>query len=325
MLLFWHIRRFKGSIPVILFVFISIFSSCRRSPETIHIIHAGSLSVPVKEAADSFMRDNPGIKVLTEAWGSKAGARRISEMDVPCDVYISADYNVIDIFLIPGHASWNISFAGNEMAVVFNQGSRYSDEIDSNNWYEILLRDDVIYGRSDPHSDPCGVRAVFTAKLAEIFYDEPAFSERLLSRHHKMIRPKETDLLALLEKNALDYIFLYRSVAEQHDLNFIELPVQLNLRDPELNKWYGQALLEVPGTSPGETILEKGEAMVYGITVPHKAINHKLSLEFVKYFLSPGGGLDILERNGQNVLVPYSSSTYKNIPEELRFFALPGE
>lgn len=311
-------------IPVILAVaFLSFIVSCGTRKETLRIIHAGSLSLPVKEAADSFMRNNPGIKVLTEAWGSKAGARRVSEMDVPCDVYISADYNVINIFLIPGHASWNISFAGNEMAIVYNPGSRYSSEINQGNWYEILLRDDVIYGRSDPHSDPCGVRAVFTTKLAEIFYNEPYLSERLLSRHHNMIRPKETDLLALLEKNVLDYIFLYRSVAEQHDLDYIELPVKLNLREPEMNKWYGQAQLEVTGTSPGKTIVETGEAMVYGITVPHKSMQRQLALEFVKYFLSDDGGLDILERNGQNVIVPYPSSTYESIPVKLRSFALP--
>ena len=318
-------HRLKRSIPVIIFIFISIIPSCRQSPETIRIIHAGSLSVPVKEAADSFMMNNPGVKILTEAWGSKAGARRISEMDVPCDLYLSADYNVIDIFLIPDHASWNISFAGNEMAIVFSPRSRYSDEINKDNWYEVLLRDDVIYGRSDPNSDPCGVRAVLVSKLAEIFYNEPSLSERLLSRHQNMIRPKETDLLALLEKNALDYIFLYRSVAEQHDLDYIVLPDKLNLRDPELNEWYAQVTTEVTGTRPGETIVETGQAMVYGLTVPHKTENYQLAVRFVKYFLSPGGGLDILERNGQNVLVPCYSSTYDHIPADLRSFALPGK
>lgn len=318
-------RCLKRSVQVFLFVFVNILCSCRHSPETIRIIHAGSLSVPVKEAADSFIKYNPGVKVLTEAWGSKAGARRISDMDVPCDVYISADYNVIDIFLIPDHASWNISFAGNEMAIVYNSGSRYAGEIHSDNWYEILLRDDVIYGRSDPNSDPCGVRAVLTSKLADIYYGKPFLSEQLLSRHHNMIRPKETDLLALLQKNALDYIFLYRSVAEQHDLKYVVLPDKLNLKEPGLNEWYAQAQTEVTGTSLRETITETGEAMVYGITIPHKSENYQLAEGFVKYFLSSEGGLDILEQNGQNVLVPYPSSTYDYIPENLKPFALPGK
>ncbi|TVR74594.1 MAG: tungstate ABC transporter substrate-binding protein WtpA [Marinilabiliales bacterium] len=304
---------------LVLFCLVGGLHSCNGRPETLRIIHAGSLSVPVREAADSFGARNPGVRVLTEAWGSKAGARRISDLDVPCDIFISADYNVIDLFLIPGHASWNIPFAGNEMAIVYNTGSRYSDEINSENWYRVLLRDDVVYGRSDPDSDPCGVRSVFVTRLAELYYEEPGLSDRLLSRHRNMIRPKETELLALLEKNVLDYIFLYRSVAEQHRLQFVELPGELNLKDAGLNDWYARASVEVRGTRPGETMTETGEAMIYGITIPLKTRNSILAEEFVRFFLS-GDGQAIMERNGQNSIVPAVSSTYGMVPESLRQF-----
>ncbi len=315
------LRRAVYFNVLILFCLVSGLQSCNDRPETLRIIHAGSLSVPVREAADSFEARNPGVRILTEAWGSKAGARRVSDLDVPCDVYISADYNVIDIFLIPDHASWNISFAGNEMAIVYNKGSRYSGEINPENWYRVLLRDDVVYGRSDPDSDPCGVRSVFVTRLAELYYGEPGLSERLLSRHRNMIRPKETDLLALLEKNALDYIFLYRSVAEQHGLQFVLLPGELNLKDPGLNDWYARASVEVRGTRPGETMTETGEAMIYGITIPHKTDNNLLAEEFVRFFLSEDGQA-IMERNGQNSIVPAESSTYRMVPKSLRQFVL---
>lgn len=292
---------------------------------TIRIIHAGSLTVPVKEAAEEFIRYNPGVRILTEAWGSKAGARRISDLGVPCDVYISADYRVIDIFLIPGHASWNIPFAGNEMSIVYTPSSRYAGEINASNWHKILLRDDVVYGRSDPDSDPCGVRAVLTSKLAGMMYEDPSLPDELLSRHRNMIRPKETDLIALLEQGALDYIFLYRSVAEQHGLEYIVLPDSLNLKDPSLNEWYARAEIEVRGTSPGETLTEKGEAMVYGITVPKKARNRETAMSFVKFFLEEDGGQAIMERNGQNPMVPYRTETYDKLPGELKKFAIPVE
>lgn len=290
---------------------------------TLRIIHAGSLTVPVKEISEAFELENPGVKILTEAWGSKAGARRISDLDQPCDVFISADYKVIDRFLIPEHASWNIPFAGNEMAIVYHDKSRYSGEIDKLNWFEVLMREDVIYGRSDPNSDPCGVRAVLTSKLAERFYEVPGLAENLLSRHQNFIRPKETDLLALLEKNALDYIFLYRSVAEQHGLKYLILPDEINLKNPELNPCYAEVDVEVLGTKPGETYREIGEAMVYGITIPEKTKNPKLALEFVKFFLTKDQGLKILKENGQNPLVPYGSDFYQAVPAELKKFVKP--
>ncbi len=318
-------------LSAFLFCGFSLFVGCSgaegegKADSTLRIIHAGSLTVPVKEVVKAFNEENPGVRILTEAWGSKAGARRISELDTPCDVYISADYRVIDLFLIPGHASWNIPFAGNEMSIVYTSDSRYSDEINASNWHEILLRDDVTYGRSDPDSDPCGVRAVLTSKLAAIYYDKPGLDEEILSRHRNMIRPKETDLIALLEKNALDYIFLYRSVAEQHGLKYLILPDKLNLRDPDLNEWYSRAEAEVMGARPGETITETGEAMVYGITIPHKTENKELAISFVDFFLCEERGLKILEENGQNPMVPSRTDTYESIPQPLKKFVLPAE
>ncbi len=308
-----------------------LFSGCRqhageKSGEgnlkgTLRIIHAGSLTVPVKEIADAFRQENPGVRILTEAWGSKAGARRISELNQPCDVYMSADYKVIDRFLIPEHASWNIPFAGNEMAIVYHEKSRYAGEIDHLNWHEILMREDVIYGRSDPNSDPCGVRAVLTCKLAERFYEIPGLAENILSQHVNFIRPKETDLLALLEKNAIDYIFLYRSVAEQHGLKYVILPDEINLKNPDLNACYAEVDVEVLGTKPGETYREIGEAMVYGVTIPNTADNKSLAIVFVEFLLTEEKGLSIMRKNGQNTIVPASSDTYELLPEELKQFA----
>jgi molybdate/tungstate transport system substrate-binding protein len=321
----WKIIKLKMKLPLTaLFPFIlaSMLLSCRQPDNALRIIHAGSLTVPVKEAADSFMQRNPGVRVLTEAWGSKSGARRVSDLDVPCDIFISADYKVIDNFLIPGHASWNIPFAGNELSVVYTPQSRYADEINPGNWHEILLRDDVVYGRSDPGSDPCGVRSVLVTQLAEIYYDYPGLSEKILSRHRNMIRPKETDLIALLETNTLDYIFLYRSVAQQHRLGYVRLPDSLNLSDPGLNDWYAGVRTETRGALPGETITETWEAMVYGITIPHKSENPELAVRFVQFFLSDAGQA-IMERNGQHSLVPSVSDTREMIPLELRKFALP--
>src|SRR5512138_1457549 len=65
------------------------------------IFHAGSLSVPMKEAANAFMKLNPGVKVQLESAGSVASARKITDLNRPCDIMASADYSVIDNMLIP--------------------------------------------------------------------------------------------------------------------------------------------------------------------------------------------------------------------------------
>ncbi len=290
---------------LMLLLFAMVFSSCNRQGRrddgnTLHIIHAGSLSMPVKALTEAFREENPDVRILTEAWGSKAGARRVADLENRVDVFMSADYMVIENMLIPEHASWYVPFATNELAIVHTAQSRYADKISRDNWMDMLLREDVSYGRSNPDMDPCGVRSVLAIKLAEKKYGRPGFADSLLGKDREHIRPKETDLIALLESGHLDYIFLYRSVAVQHGLLYLQLPDSLNLGNFELNDWYGRVRTETMGTAPGETITEYGEAMVYGLTIPYKTENPELAERFVAFMLHPDKGQQILKAHGQD-------------------------
>ncbi len=286
-------------LTIVVLVLISCNSRDTGKSNTLHVIHAGSLTYPVHKIARAFEKENPGVRVLTEAWGSKAGARRVIEIETPADVFMSADYMVIEHMLIPEHASMNIKFARNEMSIVYTERSRYQSEITTENWYEIMLRPDVSIGRSNPDHDPCGVRAVFTSKLAEIYYNIDGLANMLLSKDKQNIRPKETDLIALLETGHIDYIFLYRSVAVQHDLKYLILPDELNLGNPDMDDWYSRVTIETMGAKPGETILETGQSMVYGLTIPHRTNNSELAEKFVSFVLDEENGLKILEASGQ--------------------------
>lgn len=288
---------------------------------TLHIIHAGSLTYPVKRITEAYKAENPGVEVLTEAWGSKAGARRIMELDTPCDLFLSADYMVIEHMLIPAHASWNIKFAANEMAIVYTSKSRYAEEINVANWHEILLRPDVQIGRSDPDQDPCGVRAVFTSKLAGLYYHDESLPNSLLNKDRQNIRPKETDLIALLETGQVDYIFLYRSVAQQHRFPYLILPDELSLGNPHLENWYAQVSTQTLGSSPGSTITETAQPMVYGLTIPSKAQNLLLAESFSAFLMDTKKGGKILEDLGQPSVVPAPNPYYELLPESLKPFA----
>jgi molybdate/tungstate transport system substrate-binding protein len=56
------------------------------------IFHAGSLSMPFKEIAAEFNKLYPNVNVLMEAAGSVTSARKITDLDRPCDILASADY-----------------------------------------------------------------------------------------------------------------------------------------------------------------------------------------------------------------------------------------
>lgn len=311
-----------------IFGLISLFllQSCdQQSKQQLIIFHAGSLSVPVRQINEAFNELHPEVEIRPEAAGSVACARKITDLKQPCDVMLSADYNVIDKFLIPKYSSWNIKFASNEMVIAFTGNSAEAGKINSQNWPEILTNQKVRYGRSNPDSDPCGYRTVLCLKLSDRFYHQPELSGLLLPKDNIYIRPKETDLIALLETQTIDYIFIYRSVAVQHNLKYINLPDSVNLKNPALSDWYRTASVAIAGKAPGEKITQRGEPMIYGLTIPDNAPDRNLAVEYIRFLLSSDEGMKIMEENGQPSLVPSPSATWQNIPEALQPFALPAK
>jgi len=298
-----------------------LFAGPGTDSEKLVIFHAGSLSVPLARICDEFTDTHPGVTILREAAGSRLCARKISELHKPCDIFFSSDYTVIDDLLIPYYADWNIKFVGNEIVIAFQDRSRYADSINKKNWPEILLRPDVSFGRSDPNCDPCGYRSVLVIMLAEKFYNRPGLTELMLKKNRRYIRPKEVDLLSLLQAGQLDYIFIYRSVAIQHGLNVLRLPDRINLGNARFAGFYKSVSLCLSGKGPQSFITKRGEPVVYGLTIPKNAPNRRLALQFLTFLLDKG--TSVLEETGHTLLVPSPTEGFEKLPDSLKGFAIP--
>ncbi len=285
--------------------------------EKVIVFHAGSLSVPFSQIEKAFEAKYPKYDVQREASGSRAAARKISEIGKPADVMASADYKVIDNLLIPKDAKFNAQFATNEMAIAYTPHSKYANEINSKNWPDIFLKKGVKVGHSNPNMDPCGYRSVLVTKLAEKYYKKPGFYKKLLGygesykvgeedKSKVVVRPKETDLLGLIEAKAYDYLFIYKSVAEQHGLKYVVLPKEVSLKDNEFKDFYKTATFKIDGKKPGQFITKKGGPMVYGITVAQNKKSPTTkdgAVKFVNFVLSKEGQ-EIMRKNGQGVIAP---------------------
>jgi len=302
-------RRLFG-IFAVLVIFISCNIKNTKTNSEIIVFHAGSLSVPMREIEKEFEKQHPNIDVKLEAGGSISMARRITDLKRPCDVFASADYHVIDEILIPNYTNLNIKFATNEIVIVFTDKSHYSTEINVENCFDILCWDDVNFGRSDPNTDPCGYRSVLAMKLAEKIYAKSNLSNTLQEKDIEFVRPKASDLIALLEINAVDYIFEYKSVAVQNGFKYISLSDSVNLSNPNLNDWYKTAQIEINGKTPGEKVTIEGQYIVYGITILNDSPNHAFADTFMRFVLKKENGLSILEENGQGIIYPAIYSSY---------------
>lgn len=282
------------------------------------IFHAGSLSVPFAEISKLFMEKNPKVKILTEAAGSRDTARKVSDLGQEGGVLGSADSETIYELLIPEHASWCIEFARNEMVIAYTEKSISGETINSENWHEVLFQPGVRFGRADPDRDPCGYRTLMVFQLAEKHYAAPGLAEKLETKDGKKYnRPKETDLLALLESGEIDYLFIYLSVAVQHNLKYIKLPAEINLGNPSLAAAYENASVKVKGASPGETTVIIGAPIVYGVTIPTNAPNRAAAETWIELLLSAEGAA-ILEKCGQPPIVPALSLELEKLPMSLQ-------
>ncbi|HDZ20353.1 hypothetical protein LCGC14_0019490 [marine sediment metagenome] len=284
------------------------------------LFHAGSLTVPLQEVSKLFMARYPGVTVKAEAAGSRQCARKISDLGRPGDVFASADYRVAQNLLMLKFARFNIRFAANEMVIAYTDRSIGGESISTDNWPEIVLRRDVACGRSDPNSDPCGYRTLMMFQLAERHYGIDHLADKLAGRRWH-IRPKETDLLVLLEMGEIDYLFIYRSVAAQHGLKMVLLPDEVNLRSPVLAEVYRSAAVPVTGKRPGETITRVGEPIVYSVTIPTTAENPKAAEAYIALLLSPAGQA-IMARHGQPS-VDAVADEYDNLPPVLQALCTP--
>jgi molybdate/tungstate transport system substrate-binding protein len=148
---------------------------------TVVMFHAGSLSMPFETMEKEFEAMYPGVDLQREASGSQAAARKVTDLNKPCDIMASADFKVIDKLLVPKHADWNIRFATNQLVLCYTDKSRFAKEVNADNWYEILQKKGVVWGHSDPNLDPCGYRALMVLQLAEKYYKKPGFYDRMIA------------------------------------------------------------------------------------------------------------------------------------------------
>ena len=269
------------------------------------VFHAGSLTVPFVEMEKIFESKHPGTDILREAGGSTKMARMISELNKPADIMASADYAVIDKGLIPAKATWNIRFATNQLVLCYTDRSRFASDINAQNWYDILSREGVVWGHSDPNLDPCGYRSLMVLQLAEKYYNKPGLYNLLIANRPKEnVRPKSVELVSLLKTGNMDYAWEYLSVAVQHELKYVVLPDEINLGNYRHDDFYKEAKVKVTGKKPGTWMTRTGSSCTYGITLIKEAPNPEGALTFLEYVLSPDGGLKILKGMGQPPFIP---------------------
>jgi molybdate/tungstate transport system substrate-binding protein len=321
----------RRAVAALLLAFACISASCQKpapsksaaDQDHLVVFNAGSLTASFAELLDEFKRLHPGMTTQQESSGSLEAARKITDLGKQCDVLALADFDVIPALLIPQYAEWYAVFARNQMVLAYTLKSKFGAEINDKNWFEILQRQGVEYGHSDPDQDPAGYRTLLHWQLAEKYYTRPGLYRQLRDRMPaKNIRPKSVELVALLQSGELDYIYEYRSVAEQNKLSFLVFPPEIDLSDPAKADFYANASVEVAGNKPGDKIKIQGMPILFGLTIPKTAQNGSAAEQFIAFIFSAEGQA-IMKNLFITTVSPPLASDVSKLPPGLRDKVVP--
>jgi molybdate/tungstate transport system substrate-binding protein len=292
-------------------------SSSTHPSTTLLIDAAGTLQVPFNAIVNDIVR--PEYSTLSYNYifeGSRLAANEITQANKSFDIFASADYRIIPQQLIPSHASWYIIFASNAMSVVYTNHSKFANEINSDNWYQIITRPGVVVGVSNKETDPSGSQAIMMLQLAGLLnyqnasylYDQLYVTKS--ANHELIIVPTETTLDAQLETGAVDYVLTYSSEAISHKFQYLQLNSKVDLSDLAQAEWYAKANTTVNGKSL------TGAPILYDITIPNNSPDMPMATAFIKTLFSSQGQA-ILQTSGLRPLNPVFIYNQSGVPADI--------
>ncbi len=265
------------------------------------VFNAGSLARPIRAALDTFAA-REGVRPEQESAGSLETARKLTELGKIPDLIALADAEVFPGYLMPAQLDGYVEFARNRMVIAYSDRSRFAQEMGPATWWSVMLRAGVETGRSDPQLDPNGYRTLLVWQLAERFYGEPRLAQRLeAASPARNMRPKEADLIGLLQAGELDYIWSYESIARAIGLRYVKLPPAIDLSAPDFAATYALASVRVRGARAGDTVTFRGAPIVYAFGVPRDAPHPRTAARFAAFLVSDEGRA-ILRREGLDAL-----------------------
>lgn len=257
---------------------------------------------------EAFKRRHPAAEIADVGGGGVKMARDIA-LGAACDIYASVDYSNIPNFLFPRFADWYVVFAATGFVLRYTEKSPFSAEINSENWIDIVQRDDVPLWRSAPEGDPAGYRSLMVYQLAEKHYGIPGLCEKLAAKSGQ--RYLSSALLAERDKG---YCFSYSS----HLMGGkgLALPDEINLSNEEFSGTYRQAEVTIRSLEPGKTVTIRGEPIRLGATILKESANHELAVAWMRMLLG-ATGREIVTKAGKRPLAPVFGGDLAKVPAPL--------
>jgi len=264
-------------------------AGCLGGTTDVSVLSAGSLASVFESTVGPAFAEATEYGYRGEFNGSNAVMRMVLEEQKQPDVIVSADAGLLRTRLPDDLAPWDVEFASNSLVIAYGPETETGKRLaDGEPWYEVLQTTEETVARSDPDLDPLGYRAIQLFDLAEEYYDVEGLRSTLTD--NLLVDSKESHLLAGVETGNRAAALVYKNMAVDHGLPYVELPDELNFSNPNYDDRYAKATYT---TKEGTTI--KGSTILYNFTVPTTADHTEAGRAFGSFLLS---NPDLLRENG---------------------------
>jgi molybdate/tungstate transport system substrate-binding protein len=267
-----------------------------------------------------------------------------------------ADYSLIPLMMYnssqsgsnQSFADWYIRFASNRIVLAYTNSSKYASEVNATNWFSVLMKPGVVFGFPNPMIDALGYRALMVMQLAETYYGNNSIFYNLVTRNfdppissipsddkytivvpevmqpkaNVILRASSIQLIPLLELGSMDYCFLYLSNAKQYGLQYVDLPDEFNLGNPQFEELYEHVTVRFELQRFATVGLDRlGKTIYYGFTIPNNAAQKDLAVEFAEFLLGEEGRA-IFESASHPVFLPSYTDNMHGVPISLQSFVV---
>ena len=275
-------RRFLGAMTGTGVIGVA---GCLSGGERVSVLSAGSLAHTFEDYVGPAFESETGIAVHGEYYGSNAVMRMVEDRTKHPDVIVSADATLLRDRLYGLRTDWDVEFATNSLGIGYDTATTFGQRLDAGEaWYDLAPETapgDLVIG--DPNLDPLGYRALQAFELAETKHDLDGFVEQMRQAVYR--EPEEPQIMASVDSGARAGAVVYRNMAIDHGVPFIEFPDAYNFSDPALADHYAT----VEFTTDEENYTAVGRPILYNATVPEDADDPAVGRQLVQFLAEQSG------------------------------------
>ena len=290
---------------------------------TASVAYAASLVYLNEKIVAPAFQSATGLKYSGRAGPSDGLQQEISSGEISPNVFqaVGGD-NITPLF--PKFTKWYVQYAGTSIVVAYNPQSKYASDFKAiasgakpiQDLFPLMEKSGFKLGRTDPNTDPQGRAFIYMLELAQAQYHLPSDTVSKILGTTNFADPNssqiydEAALPAHLQAGQLDASSAYQSQAVQLHLDYIKLPVTINLSSFALADHYHTASITITGN-----VTKHGSPLVVDMTTI--APPSSAGTAYVKYVLSPAG-LALYKKGGYTVLKPTAFGTTSAIPSSIK-------